>query len=161
MAIYFLAAKGVKTGKTVLDEKVSKKVSDLIKTIESKKIQLILPVDHIVSEEPESESGVDLDVQVVPASKYVVDIGEKTLVLFREVIESAKTVVWYGPVGKFEIEAFNRGTEAIGEYIALSAGKDCIKYALGTSTLVAINKLKVKHKRFNCLVPNAEAFLNQ
>jgi 3-phosphoglycerate kinase len=161
ISLYFLASKGVKIGKTELDEKILKKVTDLIKIIESKKIQLILPVDHIVSEELESETGVDVDVQVVPNNKYVVDIGEKTLVLFREVIESAKTIVWYGPVGRFEIEAFNRGTESIGEYVALSAGKDCIKYALGTSTLVAINKLKVKHKRFNCLVPNAEAFLSR
>ncbi len=160
IALYFLASQGVGIGKTVLDEKILKKVKELIKLIASKKIELVLPVDHIVSQELDSESGVDVDVQVVPESKYVVDIGEKTLVLFREVIESAKTVVWYGPVGKFEIEAFNRGTESIGEYIALSASKDCIKLALGTSTLVAINKLKVKHKRFNCLVPNAEAFLN-
>ena len=160
ISLYFLAAKGVKVGKTKLDEKVLKKVEELIKLIESKKIHMVLPVDHIVSESLEGPQGADIDVQVVPNNKYVVDIGEKTLVLFREIIEAAKTIAWYGPVGRYEVEEFNRGTESVGEYIALSAGKDCVKVALGTSTLVAINKLKVKKKRFSCLIPNEEAYLD-
>ncbi len=160
MALYFLSAKGVKTGKTKLDEKALKKTQEIIKLVESKKIQLILPIDHIVSESLENPVAIDNDVQVVPNNKFIVDLGEKTLVLFREVIESAKTIAWYGPMGRYEIEDFNRGTESIGEYIALSASKDCVKVALGASTLVAINKLKVKQKRFNCLIPNAKAYLD-
>lgn len=156
---YFLAAKGVGFGALSLDEKLLKKVSEIIKLLETKKIDLVLPVDHIVANNPNAQSGEYSDIQAIPTGKFAFDVGEKTLVMFREIIESAKTIVWYGTIGKFEIEEFNRGTESVGEYIALSASKDCGKLVLGTSTLVALEKLKVKQKRFTCLVPNAEAFL--
>ncbi len=150
MAYTFLKAMGVEVGKSLVDEKSIKKAEKILKKAEKAKVEILLPIDHIAGEKFEARTKTtEVKTQQIPKSLMGLDIGPKTTAQFREVIESAKTVLWNGPMGVFEWEKFNKGTEAIGEYIALSTPKDAFKVAGGADTTYAMQLLRIKPKRFN------------
>jgi phosphoglycerate kinase len=117
-----------------------------------------MPIDHIVTDK-DGKYG-DLDTQEIKKGFKGVDIGPKTLTVYREIIESSHSIIWNGPVGIFENEESNRGTESIGEYIALSAPKNAFKLTFGDSTSLALKQLKIKHKRFSHISVAGDAFVN-
>ncbi len=150
MAYTFLKAMDVEVGKSKVEEKSIKKAKSIIKKAEKNGVDILLPIDHIAGEEfDENTKAIEVPTQQIPKNLIGLDIGQNTLVQFREVIESAKTVLWNGPMGVFEWDKFNKGTEAVGEYIALSTPKDCYKVAGGADTSYAMQKLRIKPKRFN------------
>jgi triosephosphate isomerase len=149
MAYTFLLAKGVKVGKSKVEENMLKTVEEILKIASENNCEVILPIDHIAAESfDENAKAIEVDTQDIPDNLMGMDIGPKTLILYREILEAAQTILWNGPMGVFEWENFNKGTEAIGEYIALATPKDAIKVAGGGDTIVAINMLKIKPKRF-------------
>lgn len=157
----FLAAKGIEIGDTVIDKKFIKSAKDLIKLAKENSIDLSFPVDHLVATEVSEDSKAkEIDTQHIPEGFTALDLGPKTLASYREIIEGAKSVLWCGPVGMFELERFNRGSEAIGEYIALSTAKDSYKAAIGESTSQAINTLKIKQKRFTLVSTGGLSAIN-
>jgi phosphoglycerate kinase len=158
LAYTFLNAQGVKTGKASVDDKLVKKADSILKKVKKTKAQIVLPIDHLGTEDKD-EKLVEVDTQHLPKNIVGKDIGPKTLAIFREIIESAKTVFWNGSMGLFEVEQFSKGTEAIGEYIALSTPKDCFKIAGGEDTTFAMNLLKIKPKRFNHISTGGEMLL--
>ncbi len=152
LAYAFMAAQKISIGKVEIDKKEIKNATEIIKDAKNNKCEIILPVDHIGAEEFEENSKpVEIETQQIPNNLFGMDIGPKTLAAFREIIESAKTVLWNGPMGVFEWENFNKGTEAVGEYIALSTPKECFKIAGGGDTTYAMQLLKIKPKRFNLI----------
>jgi phosphoglycerate kinase len=89
--------------------------------------KLILPRDHLVANKP--EAGAETKVvegSDIPDGWFGMDIGPATIALYSDIIEKAATVVWNGPMGKFEVDAFSRGTRAIAEALAASAGVTAI-----------------------------------
>jgi phosphoglycerate kinase len=150
MAYTFLKSQGVAGGKSKVEEDQIKCAKKIMEIAKKNKTEILLPVDHIAGEElDENTKPVDIDTQQIPKNLYGLDIGPKTLAMYREVIESAQTIMWNGPMGVFEWENFNRGTESIGEYIALGTSRDAYKLVGGSDTIYAINSLKIKAKRFN------------
>ena len=150
MAYTFLKAMDVEVGQSVVDEKSISKAKKILEKAEKNKVDILLPIDHIAGKDfSENTDPIEVKTQQIPKNLIGLDIGPKTLAQFREVVENAKTVLWNGPMGVFEWEAFNKGTEAIGEYIALSTPKDSFKIAGGADTTYAMQLLRIKPKRFN------------
>ncbi len=112
MAYTFLRCQGVEIGKSLVeDEQLSIGLRILNKAKEEGK-RLLLPVDHVVAKEPSPHPPPEI-VEKIPEGWMALDIGPKTIDLFSKEIEKAKTIFWNGPLGVFEIEAFNKGTFAI------------------------------------------------
>jgi 3-phosphoglycerate kinase len=109
MAYTFLKAQG----KTIGNSKLEKDKVDLAKTILAKAVSLkkeiVLPVDNIVVEAISPDARAELVGENIPEGKIAVDIGPKTIALFKEKLQNAKTIVWNGPLGIFEMEAFSKG----------------------------------------------------
>lgn len=150
MAYTFLAAQGTEVGDSAVEKDKIKVAEEIIKLAKKHKCELMLPVDHICGAEfSESTKPIEVETQHIPKGMMGLDIGERTLAGYLEIIKSAKTVMWNGPMGVFEWDNFSRGTEAVGEYIGLSAPVDTYKVAGGGDTIAAMDKLKINMKNFD------------
>ncbi|HRL12317.1 MAG TPA: phosphoglycerate kinase [Aggregatilineales bacterium] len=117
MANTFLKAKGYALGKSLVEEGALETAANLLNQGGDK---LVLPVDGVVGDKFENEaSRQTIDVAAgVPEGWAMYDIGPKTVALFKDVLKSAKTVVWNGPMGVFEMDNFAKGTFAVAEALA-------------------------------------------
>ena len=119
MAFTFLKAKGLEIGNSLVENDML----DFAKGIEehalSRGVKFYLPVDCVVaaSREPGAESKI-VPVQEIPKGWYGLDIGPASVKLFDEAVQNAKTILWNGPMGVFEIDAYARGTLAMAHAIA-------------------------------------------
>ncbi len=134
MAYPFLKAKGIKVGKSLCSPKDVDLAKSLIARDKGKKIHL--PIDHIVSESIESEASI-IDNKNIDDALSGFDIGPKTIASYSEIINSAKTIFWNGPMGLFEIDQFSKGTNSIAEMLANS---DAFTVVGGGDSVNAINK---------------------
>jgi len=155
--IAYLAARGVNTGKIEFIKEDIELLKKLDEKLIQKNIDINIPIDHVCLNK--ENQIVQLETQQIDENLKPIDIGPKTLVLFREIIEASQKIFWYGPMGVYEDERSNKGTEAIGEYVALSTPKDAFKVAGGISTSLAITLLKIKHKRFDHITNNPLKFV--
>lgn len=161
MAYTFLKAQGIAVGNSKVEEDkidLAKKILDEAKKSEC---EILLPIDHIGAREfTEDAVPVEIDTQQIPNDLIGLDIGERTLSNYLHIIESARTILWNGPMGVFEWKKFSRGTEAIGEYIGLSASADAFKIAGGGDTVTAMDMLKVNMKNFDHVSTGGGAMLD-
>ena len=119
MAYTFLKAKGYEVGTSLVDEERVELAKGLMKKAAEKGVDLCLPVDTIIADKFDAEA----DIQVVPAEHITpgwmgLDIGPSTRMLFTDKIRTAKTVIWNGPMGVFEMKPFADGTRAIAKAMA-------------------------------------------
>lgn len=116
MAYTFLAARGESTGGSL----VQQDQLDLVRAAEAKAsakgVRLLLPVDHVVADRFAADAATQV-VETIPDGWMALDIGPKTQSAYVAEIASARTVVWNGPMGVFEMEAFRAGTEAVGRAV--------------------------------------------
>jgi phosphoglycerate kinase len=116
LAYTFLRARGEETGKSLVEEDKLDLARQLMSEAGDK---LMLPVDHVVASE--FKAGAENEtVPQVPAGKMGLDIGPKTIEAFSKVIAQAKTIIWNGPMGVFEMPPFDTGTVAIAKAVASS-----------------------------------------
>jgi phosphoglycerate kinase len=119
MAFTFLKAKGLEIGNSLVENDML----DFAKGIEehafSRGVKFYLPVDCVVavSRDPGAETKI-VPVQEIPKDWYALDIGPASVKLFNEAVQNAKTILWNGPMGVFEIDAFARGTFAMAHAVA-------------------------------------------
>lgn len=119
MAYTFLKAQGHSTGKSLLDEEGLGLASDILAKAEKKGVKFMLPVDVVAADEFAPDSPHDTyPVDSIPDNRMGLDIGEETVKLYCDTLRTAKTVVWNGPMGVFEMENFAKGTKAIAECLA-------------------------------------------
>lgn len=121
MAFTFLKGLGYNIGRSLLEEDKVELAKDLLKEAEEKRVKVLLPDDVVVA--PEVKEGVEyrtVPVSQIPDDMIGVDIGEVTCDKFAKVIKEAKTVVWNGPMGVFEIKDFAKGTLAVAKAMAES-----------------------------------------
>lgn len=119
MANTFLKAEGKEVGKSLVEDDKLDLAKELINSAKEKNINLILPVDVIVADDIEAvDSSKVVDVDSIPNDKMAVDIGEKTIEIIGKELENAKTVVWNGPAGVFEVEKFANGTFEIAKILS-------------------------------------------
>ncbi|MFQ5353822.1 MAG: phosphoglycerate kinase [Thermodesulfobacteriota bacterium] len=138
MALTFLKALGYEIGTSFAEDDALDEALTVVKTAKEKGIKLYLPVDFVVSTDFDAASETKVVTsQEIPKDWMALDIGPATVTLFSEVIENAKTIVWNGPMGVFEMDAFSRGTFALVSRVANS-------YALtivgGGDTDVAVHR---------------------
>jgi len=138
MASTFLAATGCDMGDSKVEPDWIDHARELVEKANKKKVKLYLPVDVVVAEKFDAQAETKIvPVQEVPEHWTALDIGPATTQLFTEVLQNAKTIIWNGPMGAFEMDAFSRGTFAMVSSVANS-------YALtivgGGDTDVAVMK---------------------
>ena len=143
MAYTFLKAQG----KAIGNSKLEKDKIDLAKSILDKaanlKKEILLPVDHVVVDNVASDAKVEIVGESIPEGKIAVDIGPKTISLFEAKLKSAKTIVWNGPLGIFEMDAFSKGTQEIARFISALGATTIIG---GGDTAAAVAKFKLEDK---------------
>lgn len=123
MAYTFLKAQGYEIGNSILEEDKVDLANDLLKKAEDKNVKLLLPVDVIVAKEFNNDTEFKtVNIESIPEDMMGMDIGEETINLFSKEIKDAKTVIWNGPMGVFEMENFKKGTDAIAKAMAESNG---------------------------------------
>ncbi|MEI6092413.1 MAG: phosphoglycerate kinase [bacterium] len=121
MAYTFLKAKGFNMGDSLVENDKIELAKKIITRFETKGLKLLLPVDHIVANE--LKDGVAWEItkdQNIPAGKKGLDIGPKTIELFKNALKDAAMVVWNGPMGVFETKPFDNGTVQIAHMLAES-----------------------------------------
>jgi len=121
VAFSFLAALGAEVGGSVVDPAVFDEIREIQAIADTRGTEILLPVDCIAAERLDADAATQvLDVRAIPEDSIGFDIGPRTVELFRERIDGAKTIVWTGPMGAFEVEPFAQGTREVGEAIAAS-----------------------------------------
>ncbi len=140
----FLAAEGNTVGKSLHEPDLIDEAERIMIEAKNRKAEVPVPVDVIVAERfsDEAESYVRLVSQIDDGEK-IFDVGPDTIKIFVALIKKAKTILWNGPVGAFELEAFSEGTEAIAKAVAESKA---FKVAGGGDTLAAIEKYRIYDK---------------
>lgn len=119
MAYTFFVAKGWSVGKSLLEQDKVELAKELLVKAEEKGVKLLLPLDTVVAKEFKNDTEFyTVESNQIPDNMEGLDIGEKTRKQFEEVIKLAKTVVWNGPMGVFEMENFAKGTLAVAEAMA-------------------------------------------
>jgi len=116
MAYTFLAAAGHSVGNSLLEKDQIETVKELVASATAAGIEIVVPVDLVIADDfaPDANTQI-VDADSIPDGWEGLDIGPKTRELFASKIADAKTVVWNGPVGVFEMEAFSAGTRAVAE----------------------------------------------
>jgi phosphoglycerate kinase len=140
----FLAADGCTVGKSLYEPDLIDEAERLTLEAKQRNAEIPLPIDVVVAERfsEECEASERL-VSQIDDNEKVFDIGPDTIKVFTAIIKKAKTILWNGPIGAFEIEAFAGGTQAIAKAIAESKA---FKVAGGGDTLAAIEKYKIADK---------------
>ena len=144
MAYTFLKAMGKEIGKSLLEEDKMDLSLELIEKAKANGVEILLPVDVVIADK--IEAGVDteiVDIDDIPVDKEALDIGPKTAKLFAEKIKAAKTVVWNGPMGVFEIKEFSNGTNEVAKALADS---DAVTIVGGGDSALAIEMAGLKDK---------------
>ena len=120
MAYTFLRADGVPTGKSLVEEELAGTAADVRARARQRGVELLLPRDHIVAPAIAADAPVEVLAVGDPAigDRMGLDIGPKTLEIYAGAVSTAKTVVWNGPMGVFEIDAFAAGTMGIARAVA-------------------------------------------
>ncbi len=139
----FIAADGFGVGKSLYEPDMLDTARALLKSAEGR-ASIPVPGDVVVADEFSAEaSATEKSVEAVSADELILDIGPETVAKFSEILLSAGTIIWNGPVGVFEFDSFGAGTKAIAEAIAES---DAFSIAGGGDTLAAIDKYGVADK---------------
>lgn len=156
MAFTFLKALGYSVGRSLLEEAMTSFAMKIIETASVKGIKFYLPVDCVVADklDPRAESKV-VPVQEIPNDWTGLDIGPATATLFKEALQNAKTIVWNGPMGVFEMDAFSQGTFAIAHAVADSFALTIVG---GGDTDVAVQRAR-ETERISYISTGGGAFI--
>ncbi len=147
MSYTFFKAKGVNIGNSLLEEDRIPVARDVLEQAGKKGVELLLPVDNVVATAVDESAETKVtDGPDVPDGWIGVDIGPKTVDLYREKILAAKTVVWNGPMGVFEKEPFAKGTFAVAQALADATAKGAVTIVGGGDSAAAIRKAGLADK---------------
>ena len=143
MAYTFLKAEGLGVGKSLVEEDQIRFSLSLLEKGRGK-VKFLLPSDHIAAERMDAQAKRQIvKSEKIPPDWICLDIGPETVKAFSEEIASAKTIVWNGPMGVFEMEPFSRGTFAIAQAVAKSSAFSIVG---GGDSVAAVNKAGVADK---------------
>ena len=144
MAYTFLAVQGYAIGKSLVEEDYKDTASSFLAKAKEKGVSVILPVDHLCGAQFDKDTeAVAVDATDIPDNLIGMDIGKKTIGLIVEALKTAKSVVWNGPMGVFEFDAFAEGTLTVARALSES---DAITVVGGGDSVAAINKFNLADK---------------
>ena len=147
MAYTFLKAQGHSVGKSLVEDDFIDTAKKLLADAEAKGVKILLPVDHVGATEfspdakPEAVDAID-----IPANLMAMDVGPKTVEEYKKVISTAKSIVWNGPVGVFEFDAFAKGTETVAKLVAEATSSGAMTVVGGGDSVAAVNKFNLADK---------------
>jgi phosphoglycerate kinase len=147
MAYTFLKAQGHSVGKSLVEDDFIDTAKKLLSEAEAKGVKILLPVDHVAAAEfsadakPVAVDGID-----IPADVMAMDVGPKTVEEYKKAISEAKSIVWNGPVGVFEFDAFAKGTETVAKLVAEATGRGAMTVVGGGDSVAAVNKFNLASK---------------
>lgn len=139
MAYTFLAARGEAVGRSLVEADRFDDARRMLARAEARGCPLLLPSDHVVAESLEATAGARV-VTTIPADRMGVDIGPQTAARYAQAAASARTILWNGPMGVFEIDAFAKGTESLARAVAASPARSIVG---GGDSLAAVAKVGV------------------
>jgi phosphoglycerate kinase len=141
MTYTFIKAKGGKIGKSLCEEDKLDLALRIIEKAKEKKVNIYLPVDSLNADKFENEANTNITASdAVPDGWLGLDIADKTIKEFSDVIGKSKTILWNGPMGVFEMEKFSKGTTAVAKAIADATSKGAYSLIGGGDSVAAINK---------------------
>ncbi len=119
MSYTFLKAQGYEIGTSIVELEKLELANELMNKAKEKNVKLMLPVDVVVAKEFKNDTEFKtVSIDEIPADMMGMDMGQKSIEMFSDEIKKAKTVIWNGPMGVFEMENFKKGTEAIAKVMA-------------------------------------------
>lgn len=144
MAFTFLKAQGYNIGTSLLEEDKVELAKSLLQKSAEKNVALILPVDVVVAKEFKNDTEFKtVNIDSIPDDMMGLDIGDASIKLFTDEIRSAKTIIWNGPAGVFEMDNFSKGTYAIAKAMVDSGGTTIIG---GGDSAAAVEKVGLADK---------------
>jgi phosphoglycerate kinase len=147
MTYTFIKALGGKTGASLVEEDKLDLALSIIEKAKANNVKLILPVDSVNGDKFAEDANVSYsDINQIPEGLMGLDVGEKTVKLFAEVIENSATILWNGPVGVFEMAKFENGTKKLAESIARATAKGAFSLVGGGDSVAAVNKYDMAEK---------------
>ena len=140
MANTILKFKGINIGKSIFEDNQEKIVEEIFKTSKEYNCTINYPMDVVVSEKFDG-FGKNKELNEIKNNEMILDIGPKTLISIKEIIDKSNTILWNGPAGYFENPNFENGTKEISQMISQRTNKnDIFSVAGGGETVAAINK---------------------
>jgi len=160
MANTFLLAKGLNMGKSLVENDLIVEAKKILEKSISIKTEMILPVDLVCSNSIQNITNIQIvDVKNLSSDHMALDIGDKTIELIKLCILKSNVILWNGPLGVFENEPFDNGTNRVAEIIKNNTNKlDTVTIAGGGDTVAAIKKIKAE-KNFTYISTGGGAFL--
>jgi phosphoglycerate kinase len=147
MAYTFEKAQGLEIGKSLVEMDKIELAKRLLSEAKQKNFKLLLPSDHIVAPEFKADAkATTCDVSETPADQMGLDIGPKTIAAYSAEIAKAKTIVWNGPMGVFEMPAFAGGTLEIAKAVAASTSGGAISIVGGGDSVAAVHQSGLSSK---------------
>ena len=145
MANTFLFARGSPMGKSLYEPDFKETVNEIHELAKRYKCKIFLPVDLVVSKDFIKNADYKIvNINECPSDHMILDIGEKSIELFKRIIGSSKTILWNGPLGAFETMPFDKGTNALAKYTSyITKNNNCVSVAGGGDTIAALNSINV------------------
>ncbi|MFA4858160.1 MAG: phosphoglycerate kinase [Candidatus Margulisiibacteriota bacterium] len=147
MAYTFFKARGIEVGDSLVEPELIGEAKEILKKAIDKEVPILLPIDHVVA----NKFAEDADTRVVPRTTIEpgwqgVDIGPETVAKFGNAILSAKTIIWNGPLGVFEMDKFAKGTIEIAKMVAQATANGAISIIGGGDSASAVKKAGLTDK---------------
>jgi 3-phosphoglycerate kinase len=144
MAYTFLKAQGISIGNSKLEKDKIDVAKETLEKAKKAGVQVVLPVDHLIVDRIDAPTKIETTKdQAIPDGMIAVDIGPKTIELFKRTLRDVKTICWNGPLGIFEIDTYAKGSKEIAEFITTTKAKTIIG---GGDTASAIAKFGLESK---------------
>jgi len=156
MAFTFLKARGLEIGRSICENAMLDKAKSIMDKAGAKNVKILLPVDCVVADKAEAGAATNIvAVEKIPQDALGLDIGPETAKIFGNAVKEAKTIVWNGPMGMFELDAFSKGTFGLAKDVADSGALSIIG---GGDTDSAVHKAGVSD-RISYISTGGGAFL--
>ena len=147
MAHTFDAAQGLPVGKSLCEKDKFEEALAQLDKAKQKGVKVVLPVDLRIADDFKPDANVQIvDVDKVPEDWEALDSGPKTSALYTEALKGAKTVIWNGPMGVFEFDAFAKGTLAVAKAVAEATENGATSIVGGGDSIAALKKTGLSDK---------------
>jgi len=143
MAYTFLSQMGLEVGRSLVEPGLLEAAGRVRQQAEASGKELCLPMDHVCAAELAADAATSLHEGAIPADLMGLDIGPATVARYVAALDGARTVVWNGPMGVFEFDAFCKGTEAVAEAVAAATGAGAFTVVGGGDSVAAARKLGI------------------
>lgn len=147
MVYTFIHAQGGKVGTSICEPDLKETALSLLEKAKAKGVRVHLPTDVTIADRFDNDAETKIaNVTEIPDEWMALDCGPESLAQFGEVVQQAKTILWNGPLGVFEMESFAKGTIGLGEHIAKSTAKGAFSLVGGGDSVAAVKQFGFENK---------------